>query len=213
MDKNGGNSVGVSGVSSSIASSSYVRSYFILDVYTGTIHTSKLIDLENFCDVNACKNRPFSKLSNSSSNEPDCFIELKVKATRHVYSTNTSNSTTVMTPSMSSVYHISFGLIIHDINEFKPEFLTPNGRQPIWFNVSEEFAPIRLAVGSVAYDNDCDDRGRVSYDIRVVNVNDRAFTDWLAESRQFLSSKSSPYSEFIRRNNRSSNIFEFQVKK
>ena len=214
--------------------SNYIRSYFILDIYTGTIQTSKLLDLENFCDLNICKNRAFKVLNSSSSQhngavnnigaqqQQNCLIEFKIKASRFAY--NTANSTTANGSSAASiVYHISFDLIIRDENEFRPEFLNRHSSQePVRFNVSEEFAPIKLAVGSVAYDNDCNDRGRVVYSLRVVRVNGRLFEDWFAEMRHFLASKSSPYADFMRKittsGNRSAsigsnNMFEFQVEK
>lgn len=200
-----------SGSASSLPSGSakYIRSYFILDPYTGTIHTAKLLDLENFCDLNACKNRVL-KVVNSSSiiddSQENCLLEFKIKATRTVYSPSNSSNPN------SSIYHISFGLVLKDVNEFRPEFLVTTP-QPIWFNVSEEFAPIRLAVGSVAYDNDCNDRGRLRYQVKVIKVNGRPIDDWIAEARHLSGSNIGPYSDYIRgvASNRSTNMFEFQV--
>lgn len=210
----------------------YINSFFILDVYAGTIHTSKLLDLENFCDLSLCKNRLLKVVNSStttttnnageSNNNPageNCLIEFKIKATRLIYPNASSSihnySSLSIKETISSVYHISFDLLLRDVNEFKPEFIGRQQQLPIWFNVSEEFAPIKLAVGSVAFDNDCNDRGRLSYVVRVVKVNGRLFDEWLAEMRHFLASKSSPYADFLQRStNRTlpvSNIFEFMV--
>lgn len=231
--------------------SDFLRSYFILDGYTGTIQTSKLLDLENFCDLNLCKNR-LLKIEDSRSHQQqqqqqlqmqantvanntaadiykqNCLIEFKIKATRYMLPSSSSNTTTTTTTTTStlgslfgmpamqqqhqqtkeSVYHITFDLILIDINEFKPEFLRKE--QPLVFNVSEEFAPIKLPIGSVAYDNDCNDRGRLFYEVRVVKVNERLLDEYLAEAKLYLTSSSSPYADYMR-GNKSTNMFGFQV--
>ena len=52
---------------------------------------------------------------------------------------------------------IHFDVILTDVNEHRPEFLLATTFTYV-FNVSEEIAPIKLSIGSVAYDHDCSDR-------------------------------------------------------
>ena len=229
--------------------SNHLRSYFILDDYTGTIHTSKLLDLENFCDLNICKNRLLkiedeyqrkheSEATTGNNTAADiykqnCLIEFKIKATRHLHSVDEKNLT-ITQPSLrttatntitgddsfglqtlsqqqqvprESVYHITFDLILIDINEYRPEFFR---KDPLYFNVSEEFAPIKLPIGSVAYDNDCNDRGRLFYEVKVVKINGRLLDDYLTEMKLFLLGSSSPYADYMR-GNKTTNMFGFQV--
>ena len=150
----------------------YIKNYFLLDSYTGTIHTSKSIDSENFCDLNICQNRALSASGEDTGRAQDCLIPFKIKATRHVHLNKTGAN------AKEAMYHISFDLTIRDINEFKPEF---SQKEALTFNVSEEFEPIKLPIGSIAYDNDCNDRNGLFYSVRVNKINQKSVDDFLKE--------------------------------
>lgn len=165
-----------------------IKSYFLLDSYTGIIYTSRSIDLENFCDLNLCHNRLVSVEdygSKGSRKAKNCLIQFRIKATRHFYANKTVNLTE-KSPNgnylKDAIYHISFDLVIHDQNEFKPEFgQRADEENPLVFNVSEEFAPIKLPLGSIAYDNDCDDRGGLFYAVKVSKVNQKSVDDFIKD--------------------------------
>lgn len=123
--------------------SNILKNYFLLDPVTGKIQTSKYIDLENFCDQHICH-------GGQENTKKVCSIPFKVKASK-----------------ANSSYHIVFDLIIKDENEFPPKF----NRKHMHLNVTEEFAPVRLPIGSVAYDEDCTDRHALVYSIDLVKIN------------------------------------------
>jgi hypothetical protein len=194
-------------LSASILSSAYdLRTYFLLDSYTGTIQTSKSLDLESLCDLNLCQSRQhevdayeayeayeispqrsqgfvedrrgdaISQALASGldvSSKESCIIAFKVKASRFIHRNSSSSGSGSSSSAMrDSVYHISFDLIIKDLNEYKPQF---EPRPPLKFNVTEEIYPIRLPLGSVAYDNDCTDRGSLVYKVNVLRVNNKPY--------------------------------------
>lgn len=82
-------------------SESYMRSYFILDIYSGTIHTAKMLDIENFCDLNLCNNRllkAISLVNTSLDDVQNCHIEFKIKASQYVLcSVHSSSIPTIST--------------------------------------------------------------------------------------------------------------------
>jgi hypothetical protein len=183
---------------------SYIKNYFLLDSYTGTIHTSKSIDLENFCDLNLCQNRlvtgedseteddEYEEPGTSWSRRENCLIQFKIKATRHIYMNRTlsvlqgGSGVEAAAPASlkDAVYHISFDLVIHDQNEFRPEF---THKDVLTFNVSEEFAPVKLPIGSIAYDNDCNDRTKLFYVVRVGRINQKSVDEFVKEARSHSS--------------------------
>lgn len=180
-----------------------IKSFFLLDIYSGTIKTSKSIDLENFCDLNLCQNQ--NKLVNFGANEmslskifkEDCLIQFKVKATRQLYTNKTAPQ---IQNYKEQVYHISFDLMIRDLNEFRPEF---DQKDHLSFNISEEFSPIKLPIGSIAFDNDCSDRGQLFYTVKILKVNSRPLDEYLKEIKQFLSTSN--------RRSSSENIFDLEI--
>jgi len=123
------------------------NAYFLLDIHTGIIQTAKVLDAQHWCDL---------FMSNSQSQQPCSTstnmcgpIQFRVKA---------SSS---LTNPVAVVYHIHFDVYIKDTNEHAPEFV--DGNQTVQFNVSEEIAPIKLALGvRVAQDHDCADRSFTS---------------------------------------------------
>ncbi|CAF0819285.1 unnamed protein product [Brachionus calyciflorus] len=123
-----------------------LNNYFILDELTGIIKTSKSIDLEYFCDYNLCQNKHYGS-------KDGCLIHFRLRATRN--------------DPEPLILNISFDLIIHDINEFYPEFAQ---KSPLYFNVNEEFSPIKLAIGIVPVDNDCTDRSNINFYIEITDI-------------------------------------------
>jgi hypothetical protein len=191
----------VAGNSNNYLLQNYLKTYFLLDSYTGTIHTSKSIDMENFCDLNLCQNRNKNfylevaeiSIINNNSNK-DCVIPFRVRATKHFYHNKTNQNI------KESVYHISFDLIIHDLNEFSPEF---SQKEPISFNISEEFAPIKLPLGSVAYDNDCIDRNSLSYSVKINRINQKSVDEFLKDVKSL-------YNKDLLLKNKA-NLFDFHI--
>lgn len=133
-----------------------LRKYFLLDPLTGKIQTSKLIDLENFCELNICHSW------SSEGHKKVCSIPFKIKASKQ-----------------DSSYHVQFELVIKDDNEFAPKF----DQDLLRLNVTEEFAPIRLPIGKVAYDSDCTDRNSLSYSIEIQKVNGLDLKEFLRLSK------------------------------
>lgn len=133
-----------------------LRKYFLLDPLTGKIQTSKLIDLENFCELNICHSW------SSEGHKKVCSIPFKIKASKQ-----------------NSSYHVQFELVIKDDNEFAPKF----DQDLLRLNVTEEFAPIRLPIGKVAYDSDCTDRNSLSYSIEIQKVNGLDLKEFLRLSK------------------------------
>ena len=134
-----------------------LNEYFILDEYSGIIRTSKSIDLEHFCNYNLCQNKNINnEIYLNKTQQEGCRLSFKIKANKRIDNR------------AISVYHISFDLIIHDINEFYPIFYQKN---PLTFNVNEEFSPIELLIGSVPNDNDCTDRSQTYYKIKIIEAN------------------------------------------
>lgn len=146
-----------------------LRNYFLLDSFTGLLKTSKSLDLENFCDLNLC-----------SKSSKVCAIPFKIKASKFFH----TNYSTSMKVFKDSVFHILFDLVVLDINEFKPEFFEQ--KDVILLNVTEEFAPIRLPIGSVASDNDCIDRNNLNYFINIIKVNNQFVEHVLQQSNSKL---------------------------
>lgn len=151
---------------------SYFKSYFYLDGSSGTVHTSKVLDMENFCDLNLCS----AKQQHTRSVK--CVIEFRIKASKVVNKTQLVPIGGNKKPNNNPMYFISFDVILRDVNEFKPEFYK---KDRFVFNISEEFAPIKLALGSVAYDNDCSDRNGLFYSIEIDKVNGRPYGEFLNE--------------------------------
>ena len=89
-----------------------LSSYFLLDSYTGTIKTSKSLDLENFCDLNICQKRLSDELLDSTSFK--CVIPFSVQATKHVYKNLTKQSS-----QSDLVVQLAFDLVLNDVNEFQ----------------------------------------------------------------------------------------------
>jgi hypothetical protein len=145
-----------------------LKSYFILDPFAGTIQTAKSLDLENFCDLNLCQK---TKISMKNNNNPTCQIPFTIKVTRYV-----SNKSLI-----SQTYHIVFNLLVRDINEFAPQF---EQKQALVFNVTEEFAPIKLPIGSVAHDNDCSDRDALYYNVKVLRINSRPADEFVSRNSE-----------------------------
>ncbi len=127
---------------------SFIKNHFILDPLTGTIQTTKFIDLEQLCDQHICH----------VTAKKNCSIPLKISATF-----NNLN------------YQIIFDLVITDVNEFSPKF----EKSTIFLNVTEEFAPIRIPIGSVASDQDCTDHSNLFYFIEVMKINDRPVSEFI----------------------------------
>jgi hypothetical protein len=163
-----------------------LKKYFLLDVYTGAMFTSKSLDLENFCDLCQMFDDSENELDQVTASQRDtCIIELGVKATKYVLLDKNSPTPINKQNEMDSVYFILFDLVIKDLNEFKPSF---DRKQPLVFNISEEIAPIRLNLGLMAYDNDCTDRSMLNYFIRIVKVNDVTFEEFMKKSATLGSS-------------------------
>lgn len=185
-----------------------IKNYFLLDVYTGIVHTSKSIDLENFCDLNLCQNKLVNSGSSQQTSEisfnrilrENCLIQFKIKATRQFYANKTNHK--------DQIYHISFDLYIRDINEYKPEFYQ---KETLYFNISEEFSPIKLPIGSVAFDNDCSDRAQLYYSVRILKVNSKPFGEYLKEVKQLLTSSNRRSSQEDLLGQNRSNIFDLNV--
>ena len=50
-------------------------------------------------------------------------------------------------------------------------------------NVTEEFAPVRLPIGSVAYDSDCTDHNLI-YSIQITHINDKLLAEFADNSKE-----------------------------
>jgi hypothetical protein len=122
------------------------NTYFLLDSHTGIIQTAKVLDAEHWCDLFMSNSQSMQPCSTSTNM---CGpIQFRVKASS-------------LTNHGAVVYHIHFDVYIKDTNEHAPEFV--DGNQTVQFNVSEEIAPIKLALGvRVAQDHDCADRSFTS---------------------------------------------------
>ena len=187
-----------------------LKKYFLLDVYTGTIFTSKTLDLENFCDL--CQINEDGKT---------CYIRIGVKAIRYLLLDRQTRSK-LTTNNKDAIYFISFDLIIKDINEYKPSF---DQKQPLVFNVSEEISPIKLNLGLLAYDNDCTDRGMLNYMTKIVKINNMTVDEFIRktnsknsqyQSNDFYFYDSNNFNQIstnskIQNTNNNSNLFDLKI--
>jgi len=154
-----------------------LRSFFSLESFTGILKTSKSLDLENFCELNICQ----MKLNENEPNraKSTCSVPFRVKASKYLHRNTSIDSSE---PIREAIFNISFKLIILDVNEFKPEFQEHLYDELIVLNVTEEFSPIKLLVGSVATDNDCTDRNNLIYFIKIAKVNNQTVDKLLKNS-------------------------------
>jgi hypothetical protein len=147
--------------------SNNLRTYFLLDSHTGILKTAKSLDLENICDLNICQRKENGK----------CSIPFKIKSIKY----SQLNQSKIL---KDSIFQISFDLILIDINEFEPEFLEQKNNLII-LNVTEEFSPIKIPIGSVAYDNDCTDRLSLTYSVKIIKINDQQANSLYDEKLNF----------------------------